>query len=107
MGLWRFGKVVAYLSWSQTVHVYKKNNALLIIVRFSKQTRHKIRFKRFKMSQACMLSGKLVQSRVLSRILSLVQRYLGTRMAVFTLEKDYPSETGYPLDNSRQIDNTS
>ena len=26
---------------------------------------------------------------------------------VFTLETDYPSETNYPLDNSRQIDNTS
>ena len=25
---------------------------------------------------------------------------------VFTLETDYPSETNYPLDNSRQIDNT-
>ena len=64
------------------------------------------------MSQACMLSGKLVhiswlKSRTLSRLLSLVQRYLGTRMAVFTLEKDYPSETGYPLDISRQTDNTS
>ena len=64
------------------------------------------------MSQACMLTGKLVliswlKSPVLSRLLSLVQRYLGTRMAVFTLEKDYPSETGYPLDNSRQIDDTS
>ena len=28
-------------------------------------------------------------------------------MAIFTLEKDYSSETGYPLDNSRQIDKTS
>ena len=60
------------------------------------------------MSQACMLSGKLVliswlKSGVLSRLLPLVQKYLGTR----TLEKDYPSETGYPLDNSRQTDNTS
>ena len=27
-------------------------------------------------------------------------------MAVFTLETDYPSETGYPLDNSHQRDNT-
>ena len=26
-------------------------------------------------------------------------------MAVFTLETDYPSETGYPLDNLRQTDN--
>ena len=26
-------------------------------------------------------------------------------MAVFTLVTDYPSETGYPLDNSRQTDN--
>ena len=26
-------------------------------------------------------------------------------MAVFTLETDYPSETGYALDNSRQTDN--
>ena len=30
-------------------------------------------------------------------------------MTVFTLvlETDYPTETGYPLDNSRQTDNTS
>lgn len=28
-------------------------------------------------------------------------------LAVFTLETYYPSETGYPLHNSRQIDNTS
>ena len=28
-------------------------------------------------------------------------------MAIFTLEKDYSSETGYPLDSSRQIDKTS
>ena len=27
-------------------------------------------------------------------------------MAIFTLETDYPSETGYLLDNSRQTDNT-
>ena len=27
--------------------------------------------------------------------------------SLFTLEADYPSETGYPLDNSRQTDNTS
>ena len=26
--------------------------------------------------------------------------------ALFTLEIDYPSETGYPWDNSRQTDNT-
>ena len=26
-------------------------------------------------------------------------------MAIFTLETDYPSETGYLLDNSRQTDN--
>ena len=26
---------------------------------------------------------------------------------VFTLETDYPSEKNYPLDNSRQTDNTS
>ena len=25
-------------------------------------------------------------------------------VAVFTLETDYPPETGYPLDNSRQTD---
>ena len=30
-----------------------------------------------------------------------------TEMAVFTLETDNSSETGYPLDNSRQIGNTS
>ena len=31
-----------------------------------------------------------------------------TEMAVFTLEKDYSSETGYPLDHSPcQIGNTS
>ena len=64
------------------------------------------------MLQARLLSGKLVhiswlKSRTLSRLLSLLQRNLGTRMAVFTLEKDYPSETGYLLDNSRQTDNTS
>ena len=29
------------------------------------------------------------------------------KLAVFTLETDYPSETGYPLDNSGQTDNTS
>ena len=28
-------------------------------------------------------------------------------MAVFTLEKDYSCETGYPFDDSRQIGNTS
>ena len=28
-------------------------------------------------------------------------------MTVFTLETDYPTETGSPLDNSRQRDNTS
>lgn len=26
-------------------------------------------------------------------------------MVVFTLDTDYPSETGYALDNSRQTDN--
>ena len=30
-----------------------------------------------------------------------------TEMAVFTLETDHSSETGYPFDNSRQIGNTS
>ena len=30
-----------------------------------------------------------------------------TEMAVFTLEKDYSCETGYPFDDSRQIGNTS
>ena len=29
-----------------------------------------------------------------------------TTMAVFILDTDYPSETGYMLDNSRQTDNT-
>ena len=28
-------------------------------------------------------------------------------LVVFTQETDYPSETGYPLDNSRRTDNTS
>ena len=28
-------------------------------------------------------------------------------LAVFTLETHYPSDTGYPLDNSRQTDNTT
>ena len=28
-------------------------------------------------------------------------------LTVLTLERDYPSETGYPWDNSRQTDNTS
>ena len=28
-------------------------------------------------------------------------------MVIFTLEKDYSYETGYPLDNSRQINKTS
>ena len=28
-------------------------------------------------------------------------------LTVFRLETDYPSETGYPLDNSGQIDSTS
>ena len=28
-------------------------------------------------------------------------------MALFTLETDNPSETGYPLDNSRETDITS
>ena len=27
--------------------------------------------------------------------------------ALFMIEMDYPSETGYPWDNSRQTDNTS
>ena len=30
-----------------------------------------------------------------------------TEMAVFTLETDYPCETGYPFDDSLQIGNTS
>ena len=30
-----------------------------------------------------------------------------TEMAVFTPEKDYSCETGYPFDDSRRIDNTS
>ena len=30
-----------------------------------------------------------------------------TGMAVFTLEKDYSCETGYPFDDSRQTGNTS
>ena len=52
-----------------------------------------------------MSFGKLVHiswstSRTLDLLLSLVQRYLGTRMAVFTLGTDYT------LDNSRQKDNT-
>ena len=30
-----------------------------------------------------------------------------TEMAVFTLQKDYSCETGYPFDDSRQIGDTS
>ena len=30
-----------------------------------------------------------------------------TQMAVFTLETDYSSETGYPFDDSRQLGNKS
>ena len=33
--------------------------------------------------------------------------FIITEMAVFTLEKDYSCETGYPFDDSRQIGNTS
>ena len=33
--------------------------------------------------------------------------FIITETAVFTLEKDYSCETGYPFDDSRQIDNTS
>ena len=33
--------------------------------------------------------------------------FLEKTLAVFTLETDYPSDTGYPLDNSRQTDNTT
>ena len=33
--------------------------------------------------------------------------FITTEMAVFTQEKDYSSETGYPFDDSRQIANTS
>ena len=33
--------------------------------------------------------------------------FIITEMAVFTLEKDYSCEKGYPLDDSRQIGNTS
>ena len=29
------------------------------------------------------------------------------KLAAFTLETDYPSDTGCPLDNSRQTDNTT
>ena len=29
--------------------------------------------------------------------------FITTEMAVFTLEKDYSCETGYPFDNSHQI----
>ena len=32
--------------------------------------------------------------------------HASTTMAVFTLETDYPSETGYLLDNSHHMDNT-
>ena len=32
--------------------------------------------------------------------------FVVTEMAVSTLEKDYSCETGYPLDDSRQIGNT-
>ena len=33
--------------------------------------------------------------------------FIITEMAIFTLEKDYSCETGYPFDDSRQIGNTS
>ena len=33
--------------------------------------------------------------------------FIITEMAVFTLEKDYSCETGYPFVDSRQIGNTS
>ena len=33
--------------------------------------------------------------------------FIITEMAVFTLEKDYSFETGYPFVDSRQIGNTS
>ena len=33
--------------------------------------------------------------------------FIITEMAVFTLEKDCSCETGYPFDDSRQIDDTS
>ena len=33
--------------------------------------------------------------------------FIKTEMAVFTLEKDYSCEKGYPFDDSRQIGNTS
>ena len=33
--------------------------------------------------------------------------FIITEMAVFTPEKDYSCETGYPFDDSRQISNTS
>ena len=32
--------------------------------------------------------------------------FIITEVAVFTLEKDYSCETGYPFDDSRQIGNT-
>ena len=33
--------------------------------------------------------------------------FIITETVVFSLEKDYSSETGYPFDDSRQIGNTS
>ena len=33
--------------------------------------------------------------------------FIITEMAVFTLEKDYSCEMGYPFDDSHQIGNTS
>ena len=33
--------------------------------------------------------------------------FIRTEMTVFTLEKDYSCETGYPFDDSRQIGNKS
>ena len=33
--------------------------------------------------------------------------FIITEMAVFSLEKDYSCETGYPFDDSRQIRDTS
>ena len=39
--------------------------------------------------------------------MSFLVKSVNKSMALFTLETDHPSETGYPLDNSRQTDSTS
>lgn len=44
---------------------------------------------------------------IIHRSTYLQLRHFSPTLAVFTLETNYPSETGYLLGNSRQTDNTS